>query len=573
MPSHQTLIAALDRLIEASRREVREARIVPIERRLERDMARAFRAQGRRFLTHFAALWDQLPGHLDDAQWGRYLDLAQLETRDLFDAAVRDAMSRAMTEGIRHAAEELPVTESLREADDEEIAQAWGISFDLKNPRAVRYLEDRGARLVSQVDATTRSYIKTVVTEGADKGWSYNQMAKAITDRYSEFAVGRPQQHIDSRAHLIAVTEVGEAYSHGNYLVGEHLRDLGLSMEKAWDTMKDGRVSEGCAENEAAGWIPLDDAFPSGDMRPLRFPGCRCDLLMRRVEGVEAEPERPIQDPAARPGRPVPEEEAEGADFLAQAQGAYEDALGRGAQEEAAAIEDLMRTMREDYEQQRDANASLWNILGITPDMATEADWRTVITELERQANETLQKYTKAGIKIAVGEERGAKDAGVANVGGRLVEIKKGKFSVRQAQRLEGQYWAEAKEELSQAMGGFLIDMGYTPHEIARANFEQRRRLFEEMGNKAILQTPSGRISKIDDVPIDARDRVVEQLGFDWAATCEVVADDPINVPTFDPYAKLQTADRIKGRFFGAEDDELDWEDAEMGDALAGFWG
>ena len=280
-----TLIAAIDVFLEETRADVRDARLIPLEDRLTKALSRAFRAQGRRFLTHFAALWDQLPGRLDDAQWERYLALAQLETKPLFEVPVRDAMRRAMTEGIVHAAEELPVLEALRESrDDDEIAVAYGIRFDLANPRAVRYLEDRGARLVSNVDATTRDYIKTVVTEGADKGWSYNQMAKAITDRYSEFAVGRPQKHIDSRAHLIAVTEVGEAYSHGNHLVGESLRDAGITMEKKWDTTGDPRVCEICAANEAADWIPFDAPYPSGDARPLAHPGCRCDELMRRAE-------------------------------------------------------------------------------------------------------------------------------------------------------------------------------------------------------------------------------------------------------------------------------------------------
>ena len=42
-------------------------------------------------------------------------------------------------------------------------------------------------------------------------------------------------------------------------------------------------ASDGCDENAAAGWLPLAAAFPSGHQRPLRFPGCRCDLLMRAV--------------------------------------------------------------------------------------------------------------------------------------------------------------------------------------------------------------------------------------------------------------------------------------------------
>lgn len=61
------------------------------------------------------------------------------------------------------------------------------------------------------------------------------------------------------------------------------MASLGLAMEKSWLTVGDNRVSDGCAENEGAGWIPLDEPFPSGDQAPLRFPGCRCTALYRRV--------------------------------------------------------------------------------------------------------------------------------------------------------------------------------------------------------------------------------------------------------------------------------------------------
>jgi hypothetical protein len=97
--------------------------------------------------------------------------------------------------------------------------------------------------------------------------------------------MGMPQQHIDSRAHLVAVTETGNAYAEGQLEVAQELAAAGIEMEKAWITVGDDRVTEGCRENEAAGWIGLDDPFPSGHQRPLRFPGCRCDLLTRRKNG------------------------------------------------------------------------------------------------------------------------------------------------------------------------------------------------------------------------------------------------------------------------------------------------
>jgi len=292
VPDVAVLINALDVLIEASRKAIRDEALQPIERRLEQDMAKAFRAEGRAFLRYLDKM-SSLPGVLTEDNWTRALSMAQLETRKMFIEAEEQAVTKAIAAGIRVAASEIGLPAGLTEAapTGDEIATVLGIRFDLKNPRAVQYIDQVGANLVANVDETTRDYIRTVISKGVAEGASYNRIAKLITDRYSEFAVGRPQLHIDSRAHGIAVTEAGQAYSHGSYMVGERLRDAGLEMEKAWNTFGDERMCAACNGNEAAGWIPFDNAFPSGDLRPLAHPYCRCALMMQRVGAGKEEPE------------------------------------------------------------------------------------------------------------------------------------------------------------------------------------------------------------------------------------------------------------------------------------------
>jgi hypothetical protein len=289
MPDVSVLINAIDLLLEASRKAIRDEALLPIERHMERQVSKAFLVQKAAFLKRFAAVAPRLPGILNDDDWLRYLDAAMLETRELFVNAEKEAVTRAITAGIKVAAADSGLPAGLVEAGGTEpdIAQLLGIRFNLKNPRAVQYIDEVGAALVSNVDETTRAYIRSVISQGTAEGWSYNAMAKAIIARYSEFAVGKPQLHIDSRAHGIAVTEIGQAYSHGNYMIGQGLKDAGLQMEKSWSSFEDSRVSDECAANAAAGWIPFDDAFPSGDMRPLAHPYCRCALLMRRVGAGE----------------------------------------------------------------------------------------------------------------------------------------------------------------------------------------------------------------------------------------------------------------------------------------------
>jgi SPP1 gp7 family putative phage head morphogenesis protein len=129
-----------------------------------------------------------------------------------------------------------------------------------------------------QIDATTFDGIRNLLTDGIAEGRSHSALAREIRQRFEGFT--------RDRAELIAVTEIGDAYSQGTLIQAGNLRDAGLDMEKSWLTVGDDRVSDGCADNEAAGWIDIDDDFPSGDDAPLRFPGCRCSLLTRRKEAA-----------------------------------------------------------------------------------------------------------------------------------------------------------------------------------------------------------------------------------------------------------------------------------------------
>lgn len=52
--------------------------------------------------------------------------------------------------------------------------------------------------------------------------------------------------------------------------------------EKRWQT--DANPCPVCDENSLAGWIPMDETFPSGDDEPLAHPNCYCELVVRRGE-------------------------------------------------------------------------------------------------------------------------------------------------------------------------------------------------------------------------------------------------------------------------------------------------
>lgn len=154
----------------------------------------------------------------------------------------------------------------------------------LPNLRAQTYAKKHAAEAVTNINDTTRKEIARIVSDGVKSGSSYNDIAKNIKSKFEEFAVPMPQKHIANRAVLVAVTELANAYCEGNNQVGQYLQDSGLQMMKAWQTLDDDRVSDGCNKNEQAGWIPFKDKFPSGDIHPPRFPGCRCDYLIEMLD-------------------------------------------------------------------------------------------------------------------------------------------------------------------------------------------------------------------------------------------------------------------------------------------------
>jgi hypothetical protein len=226
----------------------------PTEDKLRRAIGRAFVAQGTRLLA----------GRATD--WIAAFDTVSGATTSLFLDPIQDAAQVAMVAGARTLIAELGVE----------------IAFNLRNPRAVAYLDAHGADLVAGINTTTRDSLRALLRQATDEGWSYNRTARAIRTQFNGFAGKLPQAHIVDRASLVALTESGMAYEAGNAIVVADLQDAGLVMEKSWLTVNDNRTSAGCRENQAAGWIPYEENFPSGHAHPLRFPGCRCSALYRR---------------------------------------------------------------------------------------------------------------------------------------------------------------------------------------------------------------------------------------------------------------------------------------------------
>lgn len=258
------LIEALDRFLEAASAADKWRALNKPFGESAKQIGRAFAAQGKALLA----------AELVQGSWLETWDMvAGGDASDLLLGAVQAAAGAGMEAGAAAMAKQFELD----------------TAFNLRNPRAITYLKQHGAAWITGINDTTRSRIQTIVAEGAERGLSYTEIANILEDTFAEFApTGDKLVNLllgdkgRSRAELIAITELGQGYERGNEIVVEDLVAGGLKMQKKWLTTGDGKVSDGCRNNQAQGWIAVEDAFQSGDMTPLRFPGCRCTCLYRR---------------------------------------------------------------------------------------------------------------------------------------------------------------------------------------------------------------------------------------------------------------------------------------------------
>lgn len=269
MPSKQHERALLEAIVKAERTTRKLTVVLPLEHRLRRAAVKTWKMQGRRVLVtlaRFAPEFPEIKEAVDPTDIGDAIGRAVITDPGLV-AAVQIVAEHALVGGAHSAQIDLSVE----------------ANFSLANPEAVSWLTKYGAQRVSGIDDVTRGYLRTIVTNAADEGWSYQRTAAAIKERFVQFAVGVPQDAIRSRAELVAVTEVGTAYEKGASIVAAGLQAQGLVIEKSWLDVGDEAECPECEGNASDGWIGEDDSYSSGDDEPPAHPACRC-TNERRVQ-------------------------------------------------------------------------------------------------------------------------------------------------------------------------------------------------------------------------------------------------------------------------------------------------
>jgi len=159
-------------------------------------------------------------------------------------------------------------------------------TMKLVGDHVLDYLKNHSAEdLGKDVDRVTAELVRKRLVQGAQEGWTRARTVREIKALYTGFTA-RTGGTIRNRAELIAITEIGNAYSAGALAMAHEIQATGQEVEIAWAVSAN--ACPICDPNAAAGWIPLGKNFPSGHSRPLAHPRCRCSLLTR------AKPQKPV---------------------------------------------------------------------------------------------------------------------------------------------------------------------------------------------------------------------------------------------------------------------------------------
>lgn len=245
-------------LIEASRLSVQRQR-ARAERRMEGRVGAMFTRQGRLLRAEMPQMRPYFMETVPVVLLNRIWLLIEQDTESEFRALLGDEMAEA----FRLASDGLKASLDLT------------VRWNVVTAGAEEWISQQAAQRVTAINETTRQRLATLLKTSADEGWNYTETARAITEKFQGFS--------KKRARLVAVTEFGDAFEEGTLKMAQTFEARGWQMQKQWLTSRDGRVTGGCKANAKAGWIGLDEAYPSGHQRPLRFPGCRCTQQLRRI--------------------------------------------------------------------------------------------------------------------------------------------------------------------------------------------------------------------------------------------------------------------------------------------------
>lgn len=141
---------------------------------------------------------------------------------------------------------------------------------------AIDYANKHCAQLVTKMDEETKDRLARVIGDAIEGKRGIPGLSRDIRKEFGDMSKYRSQ--------LIARTETNDALSEAGMRSMKRLGVTGKEWIRGTSSPLFDENCEICAENEAAGVIPINDAFPSGDMRPPGHPSCICACVPVMLE-------------------------------------------------------------------------------------------------------------------------------------------------------------------------------------------------------------------------------------------------------------------------------------------------
>ncbi len=209
-----------------------------------------------------------------------FCNMLEKESKSIWDDLVDDFIDETKDEIPNYLVDALPTVmnrwmQGTKKEFKKELPNDYSLWFNLETSPASNYLRNLEELHLSQRDwsisKTTNDELKKLIADWIDEWYSYGKIAKQIRET-------DPFVFSKTRAKLIAVQEVWQAYWFWNWQPIEDMMADGLKFEKLWVTSHDAKVRPTHKDNENQWWIDATKEWlATGDMfAPSHDFRCRC---------------------------------------------------------------------------------------------------------------------------------------------------------------------------------------------------------------------------------------------------------------------------------------------------------
>lgn len=231
-----------------------QARLGPAKAGIRAVMASYFQRQGKAAQEAIDEHVISVVNQFREADGKRFADTLVPSSFAPLRFAVLPAESAAYDDAIKSAI--LGAAETLNQEMETGAVAAPNVASE--------YLRDNSlAKLTGEIADTTKDRLRDALADAWDAGGSYEQITDAVKATFEDFST--------VRVDMIAQTEANDAYNEGRRATAVR---VGFN-QKSWET-ESGDPCPVCIDNEAEGWIPIDQDHASGDSEPTAHPRCEC---------------------------------------------------------------------------------------------------------------------------------------------------------------------------------------------------------------------------------------------------------------------------------------------------------